>query len=167
MFAKFPKIGYVVDNEFHTLVDIFRRVAINPDALNKYDLEFYLIKDGENPEDVAYKLYNNPSLHWTVLISNNIIDPYNDWYMSQAVLNAYVDEKYGAGGRNSTHHWVLPSRPEICVEYDSAKLAAGEIVEVSNFEHEEILNEAKREIKVISQRDINDFVRDFTNLIRV
>lgn len=167
MFNKYPTLGYISDGRIVNVVDIFRRVAVIQESLNNYNIEYYTIQDGEQPEDVAYKLYGNGKLGWTILIVNNILDPYNEWYLSGEILEDYVVRKYGANFLNTHHHWVLPERPEICVEYNAAKLASGEIVPVTNYEHEVILNDGRREIKVISPNNIRDFVKEFENLIRL
>lgn len=167
MFKKFPTLAYASDNKFVNVSDIFIRAAAIKESLDSFQLETYTIEDGENPEDVAFRLYNDPTLYWAVLLVNDIIDPINDWYLSSEVLEEFVKNKYGAEFLNTTHHWVLPDNPLICVEYNSAKLANGEIVAVSNLEHEELVNDEKQDIKVISPSYIRDFLKEFENLIRV
>ena len=167
MFKFFPNLGYIEGKRIVTVADIFRRVSIVEENLNSYNLEYYTILDGEQPEDVAYKLYGDPELHWTVLLVNNIVDPYNDWYLTTEVLEEFVKQKYGADFLDTHHHWVLPERPEICVEYDRTKLANGEIIAVTNKEHEEILNDGRQEIRVVNPNQIQDFVKEYRNKIRL
>jgi hypothetical protein len=167
MFEKMPNLGYIIDKRVVTVKDIFRRVAVLGEAINDYQLEHYTIQDGEWPEDVAYKLYGDPKLYWTILLVNNIIDPYNDWFVPSEVLEEFTAEKYGAEQVDSAHHWVLPDRPEVCVEYDAAKLANGEIIQISNKEHEELLNDTRQFIRVVRSDNIKDFVKDFEQKINV
>lgn len=167
MFERMPKLGYIVDKRVITMTDIFRRVAPIVEATNQFTLEHYTILDGEWPEDVAYKLYGDPKLYWTVLLVNNILDPYNDWFVPSEVLEEFTKEKYGDGQVDAHHHWVLPERKTVCVEYDAAKLAAGEIIQISNKEHEEILNDARQFIKVVAPDQIRDFVKDFEQKINL
>lgn len=167
MFNKFPTLGYVSDKRIVTVTDIFRRAAIVNANINNYNIDYYTILDGEQPEDVAHKLYGDGKLGWTILLANDIIDPYNDWYVSSDVLEDYTKLKYGENFLNVHHHWVLPERPEVCVEYDADKLASGEILPITNLEHEEILNDNRREIRVVSPNNIRDFVKEFENLIRL
>lgn len=165
MFKKMPKLGYIFEGSFVNVTDILRRVAPVEENLNDLILEYYEIQSGEQPEDVAYKIYGDPKLYWTILLVNNIVDPYNEWYMSDKVLQEYVDQKYGVGNSSNTHHWVLPERPDICVEYNSAKLAAGEIEEVSHLRHEEIENDGKQNIKIVAKRYIVDFINEYNQLM--
>ena len=167
MFERMPNFGYVVDKKIVTVKDIFRRIAPITEATNQYNLEYYIIKDGEWAEDVAYKLYGDPKLYWTILLVNNILDPYNDWFLPAEVLEESTKVKYGENELNTHHHWILPDRPEVCVEYNAAKLAAGEIIAVTNFEHEEILNNNRQQIKVVRPESIKDFVKDFEQKINL
>jgi hypothetical protein len=166
MFKDFPNLGYISDNKVVTVKDIFRRVSVVSENINSFDIEYYTIQDGEQPEDVAYKLYGDQKLYWTILLVNNIIDPYNEWYISAEVLEKYTTEKYGGDFLNTVHHWVLPERSEIRVEYDSARLAAGEIIPVTNLEHETLLNDNRQDIQVVNKNRIRDFVKEFSNKIR-
>ena len=63
----------------------------------------YDVKDGETPELVADKFYNNSELHWLVLHYNEIIDPRFDWPLDTNNLNRQVAGKYT--DVNATHHF--------------------------------------------------------------
>lgn len=165
MFRNFPQIGYVVDGRILVATDIFRRVKLNQLAVNELLLVDYTIEAGQKPEDVADVLYDDPKLFWTILLVNDIVDPYNEWYYSPEDLRALVDQKYGVGNSGNTHHWITLDNPLVCVEYDSAKLAAGEIKEVSHLEHEEYENDARQNISVINPKFIQDFLTEFNRTI--
>ena len=51
--------------------------------------------DGETPEIVADKFYNDSELYWIILMANEMIDPRFDWPLSYVNLLNYVDNKYG------------------------------------------------------------------------
>ena len=73
-FDSFPNIGYKIDDEIITTTDIFRRVAPLKTFLdNDTFMEHYRLTAGERPEDVAFALYKDPELHWTILLTNNIV----------------------------------------------------------------------------------------------
>lgn len=54
----------------------------------------HIIKDGEKPEHIAYKAYGSSELHWIILLSNQIINPYYDWPLSTRDLDSYIDSHY-------------------------------------------------------------------------
>ena len=61
-------------------LDITRRAKINKlvkDSALSY--MSYTVEDGDRPEDVAYYYYDDPSLAWLVLMSNDVVDPYSEW----------------------------------------------------------------------------------------
>ena len=62
---------------------ILRRVKINDLVKDNVLLfDFYQVKPGEKPEDVAFDFYGSAELHWLVLYANNIVDRYHQWPMS-------------------------------------------------------------------------------------
>ena len=109
-FDKFPLIVYDIkgDNKFKLLPDILRRVKLRSNLqdgavlFDKYD-----VKEGENPEDVAFKWFGSADLHWVILLTNNVTDRYYDWPLSQPDFAEFLTDKYGAGNEDSAHHYEL------------------------------------------------------------
>lgn len=172
-FSQFPKVNYKIDfnNDGNgsqvSVVDIFRRVSpLDKFIVNQIYLEDYVIKSGEKPEDIAYLLYGDTKYHWILLIINNIIDPYNEWYYTPEQLRALVTQRYGVGNENATHHWARYDNPLICEDYDAAKVASGELFEVTHLEHELFENDARQNIKVLHPRYLDAFVNEFKRLIK-
>jgi hypothetical protein len=99
-FSKFPILQYPVrDGEtlrYVFVANMLRRVALSSDLKNS-DGAFveYDIKDGERPEHIAERVYGDPSFHWLVLMTNDIIDPYHGWYKSEIAMEDYVQTKHG------------------------------------------------------------------------
>lgn len=165
MFRHFPKFGYVLDGKVVAVTDIFRKIKLSEFANNELLLVDYTIEAGQTPEIVADILYDDPKLFWTILLVNDIVDPYNEWYLSQEDLELLVEQKYGAGNSGNVHHWIVVDSPLICVEYNSAKVASGEIKEVSHLEHEQFENDARQNISVVNPKFIQDFITEFKRLI--
>jgi len=90
-FDKLPEIRYN-----NVLVrDITRRVNFVKQAVeNPYVILPYTIKEGERAEDIAFYYYGNPNYVWMVYLSNNIIDPYNEWPFDEDTFNNYIIDKY-------------------------------------------------------------------------
>lgn len=99
-FSKFPLVKYpVMDNGGFRFVfarNLLRRIALS-EEMKSSDGAFmeYSIKDGERPEHIAERVYGDPSYHWLVLLTNDVLDPYHDWYRSSAAMEDYIQKKHG------------------------------------------------------------------------
>ena len=81
-FGHFPLIPYdsVGDGEFKLVTNLLKRVAVRSKVkTNVLVFDTYDVRMGETPEEIADKLYNDPELHWVVLMMNDITDRYNKW----------------------------------------------------------------------------------------
>ena len=105
-FNYFPKTLYTANNSsagLDTVTNIIARFGFestlkeNSSAFYKYD-----IKDGDTPEIIASKYYENSERHWIVLMFNDIYDPQFDWPLKDRVLVDYIDAKYTANGAANT-----------------------------------------------------------------
>lgn len=56
----------------------------------------YIVQDGERPDNVANKVYDDPTLDWTVLLANNIQNIYDEWPKDSETFKQYIIEKYGS-----------------------------------------------------------------------
>ncbi|NDB30513.1 hypothetical protein EB151_13320, partial [archaeon] len=56
----------------------------------------YTIIQGERADQIAARVYDDPTLDWIIYMSNNITDPYYDWPLSQEQFNQYILAKYGS-----------------------------------------------------------------------
>ena len=176
-FDKFPLIVYDIkgDNKFKLLPDILRRVKLRSNLqdgavlFDKYD-----VKEGENPEDVAFKWFGSADLHWVILLTNNVTDRYYDWPLSQPDFAEFLTDKYGAGNADGVHHYELvrssgkttssgPSDYSHRVEVNSDETDA---ITVTNREYEERLQDQKRQIKLLSKSFLADFIEEFDILVR-
>lgn len=109
-FEKFPRILYSQNNgrELNVVPDILRRVKIQ-EILNTQNVAFdlYDVQNGDTPEILADRVYNDPTLHWVILITNEILDPRFQWPMSEIELRKFAIAKYGSEGAiDEVHHVV-------------------------------------------------------------
>lgn len=105
-FQKFPITYYSLDdlNSVQVVTNITLRNTISNEIKNNFAVfDEYDIKEGETPELVADKFYNNPSYHWVILHMNEVLDPRYNWPLSQNDLNKHVEQKYAS--INATHHY--------------------------------------------------------------
>lgn len=71
--------------------DIFSRVAFTEETKNENkNFKSYLVKEGYTPEKVAFDFYGDEKYWWLVLLSNNMIDPINDWVMSDREIESHL-----------------------------------------------------------------------------
>jgi len=52
----------------------------------------YTIDQGERPDQIAARYYNDPELDWLIYLANDIMDPYYDWPLSQNQFYEFVKE---------------------------------------------------------------------------
>ena len=173
-FNKFPLITYDMkgDRVRKLLPDILRRVKLRATIksggmlFDKYD-----VKEGEKPEDVAFKWFGDAELHWVILMTNNVTDRYYDWPMNQAQFAEYLDDKYS--NPDAIHHYEVtkdsgrttgqgPSDYSHLVEVNSDTDNASSI---SNREYEEREQDKKRQIQLLNKSLLGDFVAEFDRLI--
>ena len=175
-FSRFPLMVYDVKNNdnYKLLPDILRRVKIRQ-KINSSTMLFdkYDVKEGERPEDIAFKYFGDPELHWIILMTNDVTDRYYQWPMSQPQFDEFLTDKYGAGNEDAIHHYEItkdsgntsskgPSDYSHLVEVNSDTDDASSI---SNREYEERLQDKYRSIKLLDRRYLNDFLEEFDNLI--
>ena len=92
-FDTFPKILYDSkgDGQVKIVTNLLKRVAIRTKVKNNTSLfDTYTVQNGDTPESIADKLYDDPELHWVVLMVNDITDRYHQWPMYEQQFNTYV-----------------------------------------------------------------------------
>ena len=150
-------------------------IDIEPLSYNQKILfDSYDVKNGERPEDIAFKFYGDAELHWVVLMTNNVTDRFYQWPMTQPQFDEFLTDKYGAGNEDSAHHYEVtqdsgrtsgqgPNDYSYLVEVNSDTDNASSI---SNREYEERLQDKYRSIKLLNQRFLSDFLEEFDKLIK-
>lgn len=92
-FAKFPNIYYA-----NTLCkDITRRAHVNQFAntMGTMDLFYpFQIVNHARPDHIASDYYKDPEQDWLIYLANEVIDPYYEWYQSQDIFEALIEDKY-------------------------------------------------------------------------
>lgn len=95
-FNSFPRIYYQFDDELIKVYNDISTRAIPVEEILKYysNLETYVIREGETPESIAYRLYDDTKLHWTIMLVNNILNMYTDWPLDEKTLTDKLVEEY-------------------------------------------------------------------------
>jgi len=79
-FDTIPKINYrFPDGNVLNVTSVFiRPQVVLSEQLNSSANE-YTIDDGKSPDNIAFDLYEDPHLFFTVLLTNDIVDFYKEW----------------------------------------------------------------------------------------
>jgi hypothetical protein len=174
-FSKFPKMVYDVKNNgnYKLLPDILRRVKQrNSIASGQFIFDTYDVKNGEKPEDIAYKWFGDAQLHWVILMTNDVTDRYYQWPMNDAQFEEFIADKYS--NPDGIHHYEVtkdsgrttgqgPNDYSYLVEVNSDTDNA---ISISNREYEERIQDKNRSIRLLNQRFLSDFIEEFDKLIK-
>ena len=158
--------------------DIFQDLT----TFQKYD-----IKGDDRPDNVANEIYGSPDLDWVVLLSNNVINVYDEWPLSQSNLDAYIMDKYGTIEKlNEVHHYesnevkdrngviIFPRGVQVSVAqsvsyYESMtdeQVTVNPISRaVTNLQYEEDINNKKRRIFLIKPLYLNVILDDLEEMM--
>lgn len=173
-FKYFPTIPHDIKNEGRqvNLTNVLKRFRVRSDLQDKTDIFYmYDVQDGDRPDVIADKYYNDPKLAWIVLHFNNIVDPLFDWPLFGRDFDKYIAAKYGSiiNAQNTVHEYrqVLVEkavlydgsiRPEKIIKID--KTTYDSLVgdpnrqSVSKYDWEVEQNEKKRKIKILDKKYI-------------
>jgi hypothetical protein len=185
-FKSFPKMFYDFSTnnteDIKYVTNIFRRVAITAEMVQATSAyQKYIMKDGETAEIISHKLYGTPLYHWTIFLANDVINPYQDFAMTQLAFDQYVEKKYGAIGQYNSHHYedndgniLTPMSiagigtnclyDPIAQNWTAVNLT--DYTNVTNYDYEFKINETKRTINVIRPQFIAGVVRTFEDLMK-
>ena len=177
------------ENDFSLVKNLFKRAKLREDIFQ--DLTFftkYSVVGDDRPDNVAHEVYNDASLDWIVLISNNIINVQSEWPLSQADFNTYVTEKYNDETTlySGIHHYesrevkasdgtiIIPSGVRVGVGQSVSffdDLSEQQVIRtdvalpVTNYMHEEIINDKKREIFLLKPIYVNILFDDLEEIM--
>lgn len=103
-FRQVPNFQYVSRNyseqnisDYVEVKNLFKRGKLREDIFG--DLSFfekYAIIGDDRPDNVAYEVYNDSTLDWVILLSNNILNIQSEWPMTQRTFDEVMLEKYGS-----------------------------------------------------------------------
>jgi len=172
-FSRFPLMTYDVaaDGKYKLLPDILKRVELRSGLRSSaFMFEKYDVKDGEKPEDVAFKWFGDPEYHWVILMTNNVTDRYYQWPLSQPQFQEHITDKYGAGNEDAVHHYekTQDSGPTSSTDF-SHLVECNEGDEgfgiISNRDYEYRKQDEYRQIRILDKRFLDSFLEEFDNLI--
>jgi hypothetical protein len=176
-------------SDYVTLKNLFKRGAIREDIFsNLVFFTKYQIKGDDRPDNVAYELYNDETLDWLVLISNNIVNVQTEWPLGQESFYNYLLEKYNTEDQfQSVHHYetvevknsegqiIVPSGIIVPEDFTTSYydpflqeyVERGNIVSaVTNYEYEDNIQTQKRNIFVLKNQYLSVVLDDIEDIMQ-
>lgn len=176
-------------NSYIPVKNLFRRVKIREDIFsNLVYFTNYQIKGDERPDQIANRFYDDESLDWIVLISNNILNIRDEWPLSQKGFDNFLLEKYGTndnlysvrnyrtlGVSDSNGNLVLPQGIIVDQNYSVTYRDLGtgnettvtNITEaVTNFQYEQEKEDNKRNISLLKPDYVPIILDDLKSVMK-
>ncbi len=186
MLAALPDLLYnfgpsAVDPKFLVSKNIWRRAEILREYKSSLVMfDEYIVQNGEKPEDIALKFYENPFYNWTLLVINDIVNFHEQWPRSTKQLQEYCAAKYDNPSATKDYITtevkkgtniivpagkIVPSTFQITYYDGSTTVTANPVASRSFYQFEESVNAEKERIQLVKPIYIEDFVEAY--LIRV
>tara|TARA_Y100000361_G_C11097240_1_gene309820 strand:+ start:316 stop:963 length:648 start_codon:yes stop_codon:yes gene_type:complete len=168
--------------DFIEVKNIFRRVKLRDDFFNNFTVfDKYEIPEGARPDTVAEDIFGSPNLDWVVLTVAGILNVRNEWPLSNRDLYNYANNKYGES-LNSTRFFettevkdsngrlILPKGKVVDSNFTIPKpgvptATINPVVGISNYEYETRLNDDKRNIFILREEYLTQFLEDMENIM--
>ena len=175
-FSQFPLMAYDVagNKNYKLLPNILKRVKLRAGLRSgAFLFDTYDVKDGENPEDIAFKWFGDAQLHWVILMTNNITDRYYQWPLTQPQFQEHLADKYGVGSEDAVHHYEIPqssgptsgSGPSDYSHMVECNSDEDNPSIITNRQYEQRLQDQYRQIRLLDPKYLDTFVEEFDNLI--
>ena len=181
------KDGQFISN-YTQVKNFFKKGKLREDLFQDLTVfEKYNIKGDDRPDNVAIEIYDDPTLDWVVLMSNNIINIQNEWPLNQQAFESYVLDKYGTIEKlNEIHHYEsneVKDTNGVIIFPKGVRVSAAQSVSyfeplseelvtvnpvakaVTNYQHEEKVNDDKRRIFLIKPIYLNVVFDDLEEMM--
>ncbi len=193
-FRQVPDFQYVsrtpdsqIISDFKTVKNLFKRGKLREDIFgNLQFFDKYKIIGDERPDNVAYKLYQDATLDWVILLSNNILNIQTEWPLTQDGFDSYLLEKYGSyQNANATRYYetvevknsngitIIPAGLRVPSNFSTSyfdsglerKVTASNITrEVTNYQYEQKIEDDKRNIFVLKPKYLSVVFSDIKSI---
>ena len=169
-FGHFPLIPYdsVGDGDFKLVTNLLKRVAVRSKVkTNVLVFDTYDLKSGETPELIADKLYNDPELHWVVLMMNDITDRYHQWPLNENQFLAHINDKYS--NVDAVHHYEISQTSgdtTIKIDIGTDNTDHSGATAITNYEYEVSQQDKMRKIRLLDPAYIENFVAEYKTLMK-
>ena len=175
-------------SDYIRVKNLFKRGKLADDIFpNLSFFTKYQIEGDDRPDNVAYKVYNDATVDWVVLLSNNYTNIQSEWPLLQNDFDRYLLDKYGTYEKlNDTHHYetteiknvdgatITPAGLTVASDYSVTyyDAATGQEVEkentateVTNYEYESKIEDEKRNIYLLKPMYLNVIKDDMRDIL--
>ena len=170
--------------DYQVVKNIFKRAIIRDDIFDEATaFTKYSVVGDERPDQVAAGFYNDSTLDWVVLTTNNIVHVRDEWPMGNQDFLTYLNEKYTAEELSNIHHYetklIRDSRGKLIQPVGLTVPAGHSITFLDNgvlreessltsftfLEHETDVNDNKRNINILRPEYLNFFLESFEEIM--
>ena len=170
--------------DYQVVKNIFKRAIIRDDIFDEATaFTKYSVIGDERPDQVAAGFYNDSTLDWVVLTTNNIVHVRDEWPMGNQDFLTYLNEKYTDEELSNIHHYetklirdsrgklIQPAGLTVPAGHSISFLDNGVLREESSLtsftflEHETNVNDNKRNINVLRSEYLNFFLESFEEIM--
>ncbi len=162
--------------------NLFRRVKLRDDLRTAFTMfDKYEIPEGYRPEVVAEEIYGSAEFDWVVILTAGIINIRNEWPLNNKDLYEYASGKYGTDlnavryyetteVKDSNGRLILPKGKVVDSNFTIPKpgeptATLNPVSGVSNYDYETRLNDEKRNINLLRQSYLQEFVNDMRKIM--
>ena len=170
--------------DYQVVKNIFKRAIIRDDIFDEATaFTKYSVIGDERPDQVAAGFYNDSTLDWVVLTTNNIVHVRDEWPMGNQDFLTYLNEKYTDEELSNIHHYetklirdssgklIQPVGLTVPAGHSISFLDNGVLREESSLtsftflEHETNVNDNKRNINILRSEYLNFFLESFEEIM--
>ena len=195
-FQRVPDLNYVSRlpdakiGDYIRVKNLFKKGKLREDIFqNLAFFEKYKVIGDDRPDNVAFEVYDDASLDWIVLLSNNVLNVQTEWPLPQTDFDRFVLDKYGDYDTlyNGIHHYeteevknsqgvtIVPAGLQVDASYSVSyydffieqQITTGNIsIPVTNYEYEEKVENDKRNIYLLKPRFLNIVLDDMDDIMQ-
>jgi hypothetical protein len=194
-FRQLPNFDYVSRlpdakiSDYIQVKNLFKKGKLREDIFQNiaFFTKYKIIGD-DRPDNVAYEVYNDSTLDWIVLLSNNIINIQTEWPLTQQSFDSYLLNKYGSYDAlySNIHHYetievkntagtiIVPAGMQVSSDYNvsyydyftNSQVNRSDIITpITNYEYEEKIENDKRNIFLLKPTYIHLIFDDLNDIM--
>ena len=170
--------------DYQVVKNIFKRAVIRNDVFDEVTaFTKYSVVGDERADQVADNFYNDSTLDWVVLTTNNIVHVRDEWPMGNQDFLTYLNGKYTEAELANIHHYetkvirdsngkliqrsglTVPSDHSISFLDNGVLKEESSLTSFTFLEHETIVNDNKRNINILRSEYLNFFLESFEEIM--